>query len=403
MWKPSASTPGNSRSELIGQLNLPLQTMTLDSVRATGALDKSLLAVIRSVEAVPLRFPLEPPFRAAVRVIDSVDVVLLRIRDGDGREGLGLAFAFGSADARPILEVARTLGASRVGRDAATIERHWLEMRQLLGLAGAGGPAIAALSAIDMALWDLFGRISGQPLWRLLGGVRERIATYGSGGSLALSTEELVRESASFVEAGHRAIKIKAGHGVTGDLERVSAVRECVGPGVRIAVDGNQQWRPKAAIRWARELEPLDIWWLEEPVRAGDFAGHAEVRAGVSMDVATGETLFGVDDAVRCIQQRATDILMPNLQRIGGITGWRKIAAFAELSDFSMAAHVYPEVHAHLMCATPNAMALELWPDWPWLWTEPLLIEEGHAKPPAGPGLGLTLDEPRVQAYRVDA
>ena len=360
-------------------------------------------AVIRSVDAVPLRFPLDPPFRAAVRIIDSVEVVLLRMKDDAGNEGLGFAFAFGSSDARPILEVARTLGASRVGMPVMGIERHWLEMQQLLGLVGAGGPALAALSAIDMALWDLAGKIVDQPLWRLLGGVRERIRTYGSGGSLSLSTEELVRESASFIAAGHRAVKLKAGHGTGGDVERIRAVRDCVGSDVRIAVDGNQQWLPKEAIRWARALEAFDLWWLEEPVRAGDLAGHAEVRAAVSMDLATGETLFGVDDAVRCIRQRGADILMPNLQRVGGITGWRKVAAFAELSDVGIAGHVYPEVHAHLMCSAPNALALELWSGWPWIWTEPLAVREGHVTPPDGPGLGLTLDEARVAAHRVDA
>jgi len=357
---------------------------------------------IAAVEVVPLRFPLSPPFRAAVRTIDSVDPVLLRIRDEQGLEGIGLAFAFGADDARPIVEVARALGAARVGGDALAVESHSRSMRAALALAGAGGPALAALSAIDLALWDLVGRRAGMPLWRVLGGARGQIATYGSGGSLSLSLDALLAEAAGFVRDGHRAVKIKAGHGAAADAARVGALRDAFGPDLRIAVDGNQQWTPKAAIRWARSLEPFDLWWLEEPVRADDVAGHAEVRAAVPMDLATGETLFGLPEVARMIAGRGADLLMPNLQRVGGITAWRGLAAAAGLAGVPMAAHVFPEYQVHLMCAAPDAVALECWPGWPWLWQERLQIRDGLATPPAGPGIGLTLDESLVRAHRAD-
>ena len=313
-----------------------------------------MAAVVRiaAIEAVPLRFPLDPPFRAALGWIESVDLVLVRVRDTDGVQGTGTAFAFGADAARPILEIARTLGATRVGAPAAGVEGHASAMRAALALSGLGGPAIAALGAIDLALWDLVARRTGLPLWRLLGGARARIASYGSGGSLA--------------------------------------------------VDANQQFSPKAAIRWARAIEPFDPWWIEEPVRADDVAGHAEVRAAVEVDVASGETLTGTADAARMIAARAVDVLMPHLQRVGGLTAWRKLAAAAELSGIGMAAHVHPEVQVHLMCAVPGAVALEFWPGWPWLWHEPIAIADGFAIPPDAPGLGFTLDEDRVRAHRAD-
>jgi len=357
---------------------------------------------IAAVEVVPLHFALLPAFRAAVRTIDSVDPVLVRVRDDQGLEGLGLAFAFGADDARPIVEVARALGAARVGGDALAVESHTQAMRAALALAGAGGPALAALSAIDLALWDLAARRAGLPLWRMLGGARERIATYGSGGSLALSVDALVAETAGFMHDGHRAVKIKAGYGAATDAARVRALREAFGADLRIAVDGNQQWTPKAAIRWARTLEPLDLWWLEEPVRADDVAGHAEVRSAVAMDLATGETLFGMPDVARMLAGRGADLLMPNLQRVGGITAWRRLAAAAGLAGVPMAAHVFPEYQVHLMCAVPEAVALEWWPGWPWLWEERLQVRDGLATPPAGPGIGLTLDESLVRAHRAD-
>ena len=361
-------------------------------------------ARIAAVTATPLRFPLAPPFRAAVRLIDSVDPVLVRVRDEDGREGTGTAFGFGADDARPIVELVRSLGATRVGRPAMASEHHWREMHQLLALAGAGGAGLAALSAIDLALWDLAGRTAGTPLWRLLGGAREQVAVYASGGSLGLSTDSLVAEAMRFAEGGHRVFKLKAGHGAARDRERLQAVREAGGPGFALAADGNQQWSAKAAIRWARALEDLDLAWLEEPVRADDLAAHAEVRGAVPMDLATGETLFGADAAHRAIQMRACDILMPNLQRVGGITGWRKVAAAAELAGLRMAGHVHPEFHVHLLCAVPNVSAapLELWPGWPWLWQEPLAVRDGQAAPPEAPGHGLTIDEDRVRTHRSD-
>lgn len=357
---------------------------------------------IASVEVVPLRFAIEPAFRAAVRTIDSIDPVLVRLRDADGVEGVGTAFAFGAGDALPIVAAARALGAARVGGDARAPESHARAMQQSLAIAGATGAALAALSAIEVALWDLAARRASVPLWRLLGGARDAVPAYGSGGSLALSTAGLVDEVGRFVAAGHRAVKVKAGHGIAGDRERLQALRDAFGPSLAIAVDGNQQWTPKAAIRWAHEMARFEPWWLEEPVRADDVAGHVEVRAAVSMDVATGESLHGTADPMRLVAARGADVLMPNLQRIGGIAAWRRVAAAAELAGLSVAAHVHPEVQVHLCCATPNAVALECWPGWPWLWQEPLAVRDGVARPPEAPGLGFTPDEARIATHRVD-
>ncbi len=354
---------------------------------------------IASISTTALCFPLSPPFRAAIRLIDSVDVVLVRIRDDQGVEGAGVAFAFGAADALPVLHIARSLGDTRIGMETLAIERHWREMHQLLAIAGPTGVALAALSAIDMALWDLAGKCLGKPLWQLLGGAREKTNAYASGGSLSLSIDALCREAEGFVAKGHTAIKIKAGHGIEGDRERILAVRDAVGAKVSIAVDGNQQWSAKGAIRWARAMDDCELRWLEEPVRADDFYGHAQVRSAISMDLATGENLFGVAAAGRAISERSCDILMPNLQRVGGITGWRKIAAAAEIAGIEMAGHVYPELNVHLMCATPNASGVELWPGWPSIWQGSLDIIKGEVAAPTGPGLGLPIDEALVQAH----
>lgn len=362
---------------------------------------------IASVSATPLRFALEPPFRAAVRLIDSVDPVLVRVRDDEAREGTAIAFGFGAADARPIVDLVHSLGATRVGLPSLAIERHWQEMHALLALAGVGGAGLAALSAIDMALWDLAGRSSGLPLWRLLGGAREQVGVYASAGSLGLSTEALVQEAMGFVALGHNAIKVKAGGDLKQDRQRLSALREAGGGGLRIAADGNQQWSAKSAIRWAHAMQDLQLAWLEEPVPAADHQAHAQVRQAIPMDLATGETLFGLAEAHRALRAGACDILMPNLQRVAGITGWRKLAAAAELAGVRMAGHVHPEFQLHLLCASGavdgREPVLELWSGWPWLWQEGIEWRDGMARPSERPGHGFTLDEERVQAHRSPA
>ena len=356
---------------------------------------------IESFELTALAFPLNPPFRAAIRRIDTVDILLIRIRAGNGLLGCGYAFAFGSADLAPVLASANSLCASLVGEDASKTERLWARMMRSLALVGASGPTLSALSAIDIALWDLAGQACGRPVADMLGGARDAIPVYGSNGSLQLSVDELVAEAMGFARLGYPAYKFKVGGGLAQDLKRLRTVREAVGPSFKLIADGTQQWSPKEAIRVAHALAPYDLWWLEEPVNAQDIEGCAEVRRAVPMDIATGETNFGVAECARLLQRGAADILMPNLQRVGGITGWRKVAAMAELHRVPMASHVYGEIGVHLMCGVPNALTLEVVPWWPKLFNESLSIEDGMASPPSRPGLGLTLNNALIDAYSV--
>lgn len=361
-----------------------------------------MTARIAQIEVTPLRVPLEPPFMAAFHLISSVDPVLVRVRDTEGVQGIGLAFSFGARDARAVLEVARGLAPLIEGGEAVCVERHHANMHGALNFAGAGGPALAALSAIDLALWDLSARRAGMPLWRMLGGARSAVDAYGSGGSLGLADDALRAEVGAFVAAGHQAVKIKGGLGTARDAARLALLRRDFGADLKVAVDANQQFDAKSAIRWARALQEFRPWWIEEPVNAADVEGHARVRSAVDIDVATGETLFGMDRAVAMIEGGGADVLMPNLQRIGGITAWLRVAALAQLRHVRMAAHVHPEFQIHLMCGHPSGHVLECWSGWPWLWCETLQIRNGQALAPEAPGIGFTLDESRVAAWRAD-
>jgi len=273
-------------------------------------------------------------------------------------------------------------------------------MNRSLALVGAGGPALAALSAIDIALWDLLGKLANLPLVAMLGGARDRINVYGSGGSLLLDREELLAEAKQFADQGYAAFKFKAGLGLPEDVQRLATLREAMGPEFKLIFDGNQQWSEKEALRAAHQFAPFDLWWLEEPVQAHDVEACARVRAMAPMDIATGETNFGMYECARLLNQHACDILMPNLQRVGGITGWLKLAAMAQLHGLKVASHVYAEIGVHLLCAVPNGLTLEILPWWPRLFVEPLKVTAGHAYPPTSPGLGVTVDGEVISKHR---
>jgi L-alanine-DL-glutamate epimerase-like enolase superfamily enzyme len=357
---------------------------------------------LSSIEVTPLSVPLPRPFHAAVRVIDSVDLILVTARDTDGIEGYGLSFAFGRDDARSIQTIAESLAPVVGSPPIDGIESAWQAMRSALEFAGCSGPALAAVSAIDLALWDCQYRRAQLPLWRALGGFRASAPAYASAGSLALDPAALVGEVKALLASGHRAVKIKSRGDLAEDCARLSALRDEFGPALRIAVDANQSLTAKAAIRWARAISAFDPWWIEEPVAADDLAGQAEVRHSLDCDLAAGESLFGVRCAAAAIENRCVDILMPNLQRLGGLTPWRKVAAQAELAHVRMGAHVHPEYQTHLMCAFPGTVAVELWPGWPWIWQQSLELHDGQVRAPKGPGLGLTPDPDRVAAWRAD-
>jgi len=349
-------------------------------------------AKVERVEIRPLTFALPQPFRAAVRTIGSVDFVMVEVTTTDGAAGLGHAFCFGPDEAKALAGLIDLLGQRLVGRDPMQIEAVWRDLFASLVFLGQGGAGLSALGAIDIALWDLRGRLLGQPLWKLLGGARTAVPVYGSAGSLALETAALAAEAEGFAAAGWPAVKLKLGHGPRGDLARLEAVRRAVGPDIKVIADANQQYDRKAAVAAADLFRPVDLWWLEEPVPAADVEACAAVTAAAACPIATGETNGSIDDFRRLLALRGADVLMPNIQRVGGITPWRKIAAAAELADIPVASHVFPEINVHLMAGIANGLTLEVIPWWPCPFQRGLAIKDGLATPPDEPGHGLRLD-----------
>ena len=256
-----------------------------------------------------------------------------------------------------------------------------------------------------MALWDIKGKALGQPLWRLLGGARERVPTYASGALMrGLSLDQATAAARRLSELGFRQVKMQlALPGETSperEVERARILRENLAPGIALMADINQRWRVEQAIAIGRRLEELGLAWLEDVTSAEDFPGLARVADALATPVCGGEYLWGIAPFRHMLEARSVDIVMIDLVRVGGITQWLKVAGMAEAFNLPVVSHLLPEVHVHLIGAIPNGLTVEYMP-----WTVRLF--EDVPRPDAGalalperPGLGLAFDRDAVKRFR---
>ncbi len=349
-----------------------------------------------------LSIPLPRPVKTAIHDIRSADSVLVEMRSDGGAVGTGYCFAFGAHRAKALHALVDDLIPLYAGQDPssarALFERAWGAINFL----GHAGVAVMALSALDTACWDLAAQASGLPLSRYLGGVRERIPTYASAGLwLDYTADELVREAERFIAQGHRAMKMRLGRPPKEDLDRVRRLREAIGIEMKLLADVNQGWDEPTAIRVGRELEAFNLYWLEEPLPYENLEGCARVASALATPVATGETDYGYLGMKRHLELRAADILMPDLQRMGGVTGFLKAAALCEAFHTPVSSHLFMEASCHLLAATPNGLILEHMPWWQELFEDPLQLVEGQLLLPQKPGIGIGLNRKALDRFRV--
>lgn len=322
--------------------------------------------------------------------------VALQLHTDQGLDGVGFA-GFGSAlMAKALMEAVNALAAETVGSDPQMVEAIH---HRLLGLAGSGAPAgvaTSAVAAIDVALWDLRGKGVGLPLYKLLGGFRDRVPTYASGWLWRTYDLKALAETApKLVEQGYRAMKFRLGAEKTAraELERVRVMREAVGPDVDLMIDINQGWSVDQSITIGRKLADYDIYWLEDPTHHQDYAGMARIADALDTSIAAGEYHFGIEPFRHMLEARSIDIVMVDLMRAGGITGWMKVAHMAEAFNLPVVTHLAPEVLQHALAAVPNGLTAEMMPWSLPLWRNPLTIDNGELVLPQTPGLGLEFDE----------
>ena len=334
--------------------------------------------------------------------IPAFELVTVRIEDEDGTEGVGYTYTVGRGGAAIRELIARDMAPDLVGEDAARVEALWKMLWWRVHYVGRGGLTVHALSAVDIALWDLKAKQLGEPLWRLLGGSDPKVKTYAGGIDLYFTLDDLLKQTDRNLEKGFRAIKMKVGRENTGeDIERVAAMRKHLGDGFPLMVDANMGWTVDQAIAAARQLQDYNLVWLEEPTIPDDFAGHTRILAEGGVPIAAGENLHSIYEFEHLMAANGVSYPEPDVSNCGGITVWMKVAALAEARNLPVTSHGVHELHVHLLGAVPNASYLEAHGfGLDNYIAEPLQVVEGYATASDRPGHGVAFDWQALEAVR---
>ena len=360
---------------------------------------------LRDVTARPVLVPLKRPIVSKVGRFDRWLLILIDLYTEEGIVGRSYLEPYLERSARYLVPMILDLAAARRGQRLAPFD----DFRQAMGslhLIGREGMTLIAAAGLDMAIWDALAKAAEMPLAVLLGGSVGPVRAYNSNGLwLTSAPEALGDEAAALIDEGaFSALKLRLGHADLGDdIAVIETVRKAVGGDVKLMCDFNQGLSLGDARRRCRGLDDLGLYWLEEPIAYDNIAGYAELARELKTPVQLGENFYGLRAMHRAIQAGACDLVMPDLMRVGGVTGWMNAAAIAGAAGIEMSTHLYPEIAAHLMRVTPTAGWLE-WQDWahPVL-ARPFDVEDGQILIPALPGNGLAWDEAAVRRYAAGA
>jgi L-alanine-DL-glutamate epimerase-like enolase superfamily enzyme len=347
---------------------------------------------------LPLARPLEDAMHGTMT---GFEVVTARVTDAEGACGTGYTFTCGVNGGAIHDILSREMAPRVAGREADLIEALWHDLWWAFHYGGRGGPTVLALSALDMALWDLKAQRAGLPLYRLLGGFDPKVPCYAGGIDLDLSPQALVDQTHENFTRGHRAIKMKVGRPrLAEDVAKIAALRETFGPDMPLMVDANMKFTVDGAIRAARAFAPFDLTWFEEPIPPEHPEGHARVASEGGIPVAAGENLRTLAEFRQAIAGGVT-FPEPDVTNCGGITPFLKIAHLAEAFHLPVTSHGAHDVTVHLLAALPNRSYLEAHGFGLDAYVaHPLTIAEGHAIAPEHPGHGIAFDWDRLEALR---
>jgi L-alanine-DL-glutamate epimerase-like enolase superfamily enzyme len=353
---------------------------------------------IERLETHAIALPLERPIQSALGPIHSCGVVLVYAYTDNGIVGENLVFTLNDRRTGVLQRMVDELADLVVGRDAGHIAGFWARAWKDINFFGHKGVPVMGISAIDGALWDIAGKAAGMPLYRLLGGARDRLPAYHSGGLwLDRDIDALAREAQDMVASGFKAVKMRLGMpDARQDADRVRAVREAIGPDIRLMADANQGLNEAQAIRLGRMLEPYGLTWFEEPLPAWDLEGVARVAAALDTPIASGETEYTRYGFRTMLALRSADVLMPDLQRVGGVSEFMRVGHMAESHDVPVSSHLFPETSIQVLGALANAIYLEYMPWFSSLYRERLEFVDGDAVVPERPGWGFSFDVQRI-------
>ena len=326
----------------------------------------------------------------------------VRLRDADGAEGVGYTFTVGRNGAAIDAILTREFPEIMENEEADHVERLWQKAWWATHYGGRGGPTVLALSAFDMALWDLKAKRAGLPLWNYLGGFDPKVPCYAGGIDLELPLDKLLKQTDGNLAKGFRAIKMKVGRKrLAEDVARVAAMRAHLGEGFPLMADANMKWTADQGVKAARELQRFDLVWLEEPTIPDDFAGHARVVREGGHAVASGENLHTLYEFQQLISAGGVTFPEPDVSNIGGYTTFNKVCALADSFNLPVTSHGVHDLTVHSMAAAPNRTYMEAHGfGLDTYLTEPLHIADGFAVAPDRAGHGVDLDFEALEAVR---
>jgi L-alanine-DL-glutamate epimerase-like enolase superfamily enzyme len=348
--------------------------------------------------------PIKRKVVSRIGQFDRMWFVLVDVTTDEGLTGSTYLWTFTQHGARAVRHVLDELAEVAVGTDPFFTTRLWRGMWSRITQWGHKGLSVIALAGIDTAVWDVVGQATGKPLAHVLGANLAAVPTYASEGLwLTDDLAALAREAEELLGLGFHAMKMRLGRArMADDVEAVRVVRQTIGPDVTLMADANQGWSVDYTIRIGRKLEAFDLYWLEEPVAHDDLAGHARIAAALDTPLASGENIYSPYGFREAIEQRAFNLVMPDVERVGGVTGWMRTAALAEAWNLPICSHLFPETNVHLVAASPTACYLEHMPWGAPLFREPMELVDGKVPVPDRPGLGFTWDEAAVAKVLVE-
>ena len=331
------------------------------------------------------------------------ELITVRVVDSDGAEGTGYTYTVGAGGGGIHDMIQRDLTAILVGQQTRNIEALWQKMWWTLHYGGRGGQSASAISAVDIALWDLKGKTAGLPLYQLLGGFDAKVPCYAGGIDLWLTLDALLQQTDENLGKGFRAIKMKVGRPqLSEDVARVEAMRKHLGADFALMVDANMRWTVDQAIRAARALQPSQLVWLEEPTIPDDVHGHARIVRDGGVPIATGENFHTLYEFAHFMRAEAVTYPEPDVTNCGGVTVFMKVAHMAEGFNLPVTSHGAHDITVHLLAAAPNRSYLEAHGfGLDRYIANPLKIVDGNAVAPDVPGHGVVFDWNALVTLRV--
>jgi mandelate racemase len=354
-----------------------------------------------SIHSIAVEVPTTYALGTSRGVITKAPLLLIDLETEEGISGRSYLWGYFPAAVSAITKILEEVARTVKGERLAPVDL-WSRLSERFALIGVQGIVRMAMAGFDVAAWDALAIAAGRPLATLLGSTPKRIPAYNSCGLGLMPPAQLADEAEKLLAGGFRAVKLRLGYPtLKEDLVALDAVRKRLGSEIAVMVDYNQALSLVQALERGRALDQQGIYWLEEPIRHDDYAGNARLVRELKTPIQIGENFSESSAMAAALAAGAADYVMPDLERIGGVTGWLRAAGLAATHRIEMSSHLYPEVSAHLLAATPTCHFLE-YMDWAdKILAEPLEIVDGFAVVPQRPGNGLVWDKKAVKKYRI--